>query len=113
MNDITLKQIWDVMEWFIGIGGATTIIVAAVKKAIAAGFKPIEDKIDTVDTNATKNYLVQVIADIDRTGAIDGASKMRFYEQYEHYSKPKAQGGLGGNSYIHDEVERLKKEGKL
>lgn len=113
MNDITLKQIWDVMQWLIGFGGATLAIVAAVKKAIAAGFKPIEDKIDTVDTNATKNYLVQVIADVDRDGTIDGASKIRFYEQYEHYSKPKDKGGLGGNSYIHDEVERLKKEGKL
>lgn len=113
MNDITLKQIWDVMEWFIGFAGMTTAVVVAVKKAIAKGFKPIEDKIDLVDKNATKNYLVQVIADLDKTGYIDGASKLRFYEEYEHYSKPKDQGGLGGNSYIHDEVERLKKEGKL
>lgn len=113
MNDITLKQIWDVMTWFLGFGGATVAIVTAVKRAIAAGFKPIEDKIDNVDLNATKNYLVQTIADVDRNGTIDGASKMRFYEQYEHYSKPKREGGLGGNSYIHDEVERLKKDGKL
>lgn len=113
MDNITLKQIWDVMAWFIGFGGATVAIVHAVKSAIAKGFKPIEDKISEVDKNATKNYLVQVIADIDRNGKIDGASRVRFYEQYEHYSKPKKDGGLGENSYIHDEVERLKKEGKL
>lgn len=113
MDNVTLKQIWDFMEWFIGFGGATTIIVVAVKKAIAKGFEPIEKKIDTVDMNATKNYLVQTISEIDRNGSIDSASKIRFYEQYEHYSKPIKDGGLGGNTYIHDEFERLKKEGKL
>ena len=108
MDSITLGQIREVFLWLTGFGGATAIIVSAVKKAISAGFKPIETKIDTVDKNATKNYLVQTIAEIDRNGSIDGASKVRFYEQYEHYQKD-----LQGNSYIKDEVERLKREKKL
>ena len=112
MNDITLGQISDLMVWVIGFGGSTFAIITAVKKAISKSFEPINKKIDTVDMNATKNFLVRCIADIDKNG-IDDVTKVRFYEQYEHYIKPKKEGGLGGNSYIKSEVERLKKEGKL
>lgn len=108
MEEITLGQIRDFMLWIIAFVTATFTIVKAVKKAIATGFQPIEKKIDKVDMNATKNYLVQQIGEIDRNGWIDGAAKVRFYEQMEHYEKD-----LHGNSYIHDEVNRLKKEGKL
>ncbi len=108
MTEITLGQIQDWMLWAIGFVGATITIVKAVKTAISNGFKPIETKIDKVDLNATKNYLVQQIGEIDRNGYIDGAGKVRFYEQLQHYQKD-----LQGNSYIKDEVERLKKEGKL
>lgn len=108
MEEITLGQIRDLMLWVTAFGTATFTIVKAVKKAIASGFKPIEAKIDKVDLNATKNYLVQQIGEIDRNGCIDKAVKVRFYEQFQHYEKD-----LNGNSYIHDEVDRLKKEGKL
>lgn len=113
MNEITLGQISNFMLWIIGFGGSTVAIVTAVKKAIRKGFEPIEKKIDNVDLNATKNYLVQMISEVDRNGKIDDASKIRFWEQYEHYTKPKSEGGLQGNSYIKEEVNRLKKEGKI
>lgn len=108
MGEITLNQIRDFILWLVAFGTATLTIVKAVKTAIAKGFAPIEKKIDEVDKNATKNYLVQQIGEIDRNGYIDGATKVRFYEQLQHYEKD-----LNGNSYIHDEVERLKKENKL
>ena len=94
------------MVWILGFGGSTIAIIAAIKKAVAAAFKPINNKIDNVDMNATKNFLVRCIADMERH-EIDQVTKMRFYEQFEHYQK------IGGNSYIMSEVERLKKEGKL
>ena len=112
MNNITLGEISNLMVWLIGFGGSTVAIIGAVKKAISKSFEPINKKIDIVDMNATKNFLVRCIADIDKNG-IDDVTKVRFYEQYEHYIKPKNEGGLGGNSYIKSEVERLKKEGKL
>ena len=108
MGEITLNQIRDLMLWVIAFATATYTIVKAVRKAIEKGFEPIEKKIDKVDMNATKNYLVQTICDVDSKGYIDPTNKIRFYEQFEHYQKD-----LGGNSYIKDEVERLKKEGKL
>jgi len=106
MNDVTLGQISNLMVWILGFGGSTIAIITAIKKAVASAFKPINNKIDNVDMNATKNFLVRCIADMERH-EIDQVTKMRFYEQFEHYQK------LGGNSYITSEVERLKKEGKL
>lgn len=108
MGELTLNQIRDFILWIVAFGTATFTIVKAVKTAIAKGFEPIEKKIDEVDKNATKNYLVQQIGEIDRNGYLDGATKVRFYEQLQHYEKD-----LNGNSYIHDEVDRLKKENKL
>lgn len=107
MGDITLNQIRDLMLWIIAFGTATGTIVHTVKKAIEKGFEPINKKIDEVDINATKNYLVTQIAEIERGSSLDEISKERFFEQYEHYISK------GGNSYIKHKVERLKKEGKL
>lgn len=106
MNDLTLGEIYSIMIMIVGFGGATVTIVKAIKKAVNSAFKPINEKIDNVDMNATKNFLVRCLADIDKEG-IDDVTKIRFYEQLEHYQK------MGGNSYIQSEVERLKKEGKL
>lgn len=112
MGGITLDQLSDKMIWIIGFAGSTWTIIVALRRVIKKLFEPINKKIDDVDMNSTKNFLVRCIADIDKEG-IDDVTKLRFYEQYEHYAKPKADGGLGGNSYIKDEVERFKKEGKL
>lgn len=108
MEDITLGQIKDLVLWFTAFGGGIAIIVKTIKSAIAKGFQPIEIKIDKVDKNATMNYLVRCMEDIDKGNQLDGVSRKRFYEQLEHYEKD-----LKGNSYIHEEVERLKREKKL
>ena len=96
------------MAWGIGLVGATITIVKSVQKVIKSAFEPIETKIDKVDKNATMNYIVARMDEIDKGTKLDGVAKMRFVEQYEHYTKD-----LKGNTYIHDEYERLKREGKL
>ena len=108
MGEITLAQIENLMIWAIGFGGATITIVKAVKKAIDAGFKPVNDKIDKVDKNATMNYLVARMDEIDKGEKLAGVPRKRFLEEYEHYTKD-----LNGNTYVKEEYERLKKEGKL
>lgn len=118
MGEITLEQIKSVLLWLIAFGGAIITIVKAVKKVVNSAFEPMNRKIDAlqeslakqieqVDMNATKNYLVQTLAEIDRNGSIDGVSKARLYEQYEHYTRQ------GGNSFVKDEFERLKKQNKI
>ena len=54
-----------------------------------------------------KNFLVSFLARCDRGEYIDEIEKERFWEQYEHYRE------LGGNAYIGNKVESLRKEGKL
>ena len=62
--------------------------------------------IDEVQIDNCKNFLVQIISAAERR-ELSQAEKERFWEMYDKYI------ALGGNSYIHSETERLKKEGKL
>lgn len=64
------------------------------------------EQINEVQLDNCKNYLVQQISSADRR-ELSQAEKERYWENYDKYIK------LGGNSYIHSETERLKKEGKL
>lgn len=107
MGEITLNQIRDLMLYVIAFSTATATIIKAVKKAITSGFEPINKKIDQVDINATKNYLVARISEIKKGEKLSDIQLERFIEQYDHYIK------IGGNSYIKLEVEKLKSDGKL
>lgn len=68
----------------------------------------LDRKLDEVDLSACKNFLVRFLADVEEGNQIDEVEKERFYETYEHY-----QNDLHQNTYIHDKVESLKKQGKL
>lgn len=113
MEAITIGQIYGVLVYLVGLCGVVFTVYKTVKNGLNKGFQPIYDKIDKVDMNATKNFLVARISEIKDGAQIDDITKERFIEQYDHYIKPKSEGGLGGNSYIKLEVEKLKSEGKL
>lgn len=63
--------------------------------------------IDNIQLDNCKNYLVQAIAKVQTGSELTAVERERYWENYDTYVK------LGGNSYIHTETERLKKEGKL
>lgn len=118
MESITLGDISNVLVFIAGIlgaGGSITLFFSKrFGKIIAAQLKPTNNKIDTlqssiseVDMANCKNYLVQIISILEAGGTVDKVALERFWENYDHYIE------LGGNSYIHTAVERLKKEGKL
>ena len=101
-----------------GLIGACATIYGYLKKGIDKLFEvqlqKIEKRLDAVDEhiadvdiNATKNYLVQVLSDVEQGAPFDEIEKERFYEQYQHYQN------VGGNSYIKRKVETLQNEGKL
>ena len=69
--------------------------------------KDLDEKIDEVQMDNCKNYLVQAIAKVEAGGKLSSVEMERYYENYDTYTK------LGGNSYIHSETEKLKKEGLL
>ena len=67
----------------------------------------IDAKVDESEISDCKNYLVGFLSDIKRGIEPTEVERERFHETYKRYTD------MGGNSYIHTEVERFKKEGKL
>jgi hypothetical protein len=99
-------------EIFIAIISAGTIptiinsVVTLVSNKRLAKKEDLEKEINKVQLDNCKNYLVQQISASDRR-ELSQAEKERYWENYDNYIK------LGGNSYIHSETDRLKKEGKI
>lgn len=75
--------------------------------SIKTEIQSIADKVDDVDMNTCKNFLVRTLSDIENNQNLSETEIERFWEQYEHYTH------IGGNSYIKSRVEKLKTEGKL
>ena len=74
---------------------------------IGKGIKDLGERIDSVDMQATKNFLVARLSEVEKGTPLDDIETERFWEEYEHYSK------IGGNSYIKRKVEQLKTDGKI
>ena len=87
---------------------AITAICAFLKnvinKAIGRGFAPVYQKIDELDINQCKNYLVTFLKSVEKGELMDDVEIQRAYEVYDHYIKD-----LKGNSYIHDKWQKLMK----
>lgn len=90
----------------------------AFRKTMQDELKPVKDsisdlqgQISDVDMANCKNYLVGFLSKVQCEGdfcqKITSEERERFWENYDHYIK------LGGNSYVKNAVEKLKKEGKL
>lgn len=112
MQQITLEQLAIAAAFILGAWTTIETIVKKTSKIFDASLdkklKPITEKLDKVDKNATMNYLVRCFGDLDKGEKLDGAYRKRFIEQYQHYTDD-----LKGNSYIKEEYERLKREQKL
>ena len=67
----------------------------------------ITKRVDRVDIDLTKNILVTWISLINDGHRMNEFEASRFWEQYEYYR------AAGGNSYIKEAIERMRKEGKL
>ena len=118
MEDITLGMVSTGILFLIGLVVGIKSIYSGFKQGIENllddKFESINEKIDNLDTKlnevelaSCKNYIVPYLADIERGGIPDEIEKQRFWDAYDVYKKN------GGNSYIHDRVNKLVKEGKL
>lgn len=76
-------------------------------KAIDTRFDEIEDKIDKVDMETCKNFLVRYLADAENGSDILPQENQRFWEEYQHYLNK------DGNSYIKEWTHKLKNKGLL
>ena len=119
MEGITLGEISNVLVFIAGILTAGGTIAGFMSKRFGKmmkeELKPLNDKMDDlaeqvnqVDVDNTKNYLQQTISAIKDGAVLDTAAKERFYENYDHYTND-----LNLNSWVHSEVDQLKKAGKL
>lgn len=101
----------ELVNWVILAGSFITaigIICAFIKNVITKvmnkAFEPINKKLDKVDLNRCKDFLVDFLADVENGIEKDEIQTQRAYEVYDHYTKD-----LDGNSYIHDKWEKLMK----
>ena len=67
----------------------------------------VDKRLDKVDMENCKNYLVTFLAEVRRGMPKDSTELQRFWEEYDHYTDK------GGNSYIREDVEDLKRKGLL
>lgn len=113
MQNITIGQIATAVAFlvalFTGLGYLAKEMKKMLTQALKDEFKPINQKIDTlesklnsVDMESCKNFLVRFLSDVEKGVDIDEIERERFWEEYEHYQK------IGGNSYIKKKVEKLK-----
>ena len=113
MGNITLTQIVAALAVLTAlITGYNTLkksIQTMLDNALKGKFEAIEKsqqdilkRLDNVDLENCKNYLVTFLAEIARGEPKDETEMQRFWEEYEHYTEK------GGNSYIRNKVEDLK-----
>ena len=117
MENITLGEIAKTLAFVVGIIGSILYLkkgtIKGLSKVINEELNPIKKEIKEIKEETTKNNLSSIKTDLinlmelaDRQ-IISIEQKMRAYELYDYYSQH------GGNSYVHDKWEKLKKEGKL
>lgn len=102
MENIKLIEIYDSLKFLIGLLGIISTILIGLKKTIAKQLEPLNKKVDKIDENQCRNFLVDFLADVEKGVFKDEIQTKRAYEVYEHYTKD-----LHKNSYIHDKWERL------
>lgn len=118
MQTVTLGEVGMTLTFIVGLLTAIGYLKEKGKNlincSVKADLKSISDKIDKldgkigdVDMNSTKNFLVARLSEIESGKKMDEIERERFWEQYEHYRK------IGGNSYVHEKVEKLKESGFL
>lgn len=118
MENLTFGDIATSLTLIVGFIGSVMSLYALLKKWLSHSFKelmqPMDEeikqlhkKVDKVNMEACKNFLVRCLADFDNGVHISDTELERFWEQYEYYQEQ------GGNTYISKKVEKLEREGKL
>ncbi len=118
MENLTLGDVSSALTLLVAFIGSVAFLHKKMKlwltealddqfQAIDKEMQALQDRMDRVDLEGCKNFLVKVISDIDSGDQIGETELERFWEQYEYYKS------LGGNTYIAKKVEKLEQEGRL
>lgn len=117
IENITIGQIGAVILFLSSFIGSLCLLLKYIKNWIKKGleneFASINKEISTIkkdvkdiQLNNIKTDLVDFMCNAENNN-ITTEQKINAYDLYDKYKK------LGGNSYIHDKWEKLKKEGDL
>lgn len=117
MENITLGQIAKSLAFIVALIGSVVYLkkgtIKGLSKVIDSQLEPIKTEIKELKEETSKNNLSSIKTDLinlmelaDKM-TISAEQKIRSYELYDYYCQH------GGNSYVHDKWEKLKKEGKL
>lgn len=118
MESITIGQVAVTVTFLVGLIGGIGYLKTHLKEwmglalkdqfdGLNGKIKALQERIDDVDLNTCKNFLVARLSEIEKDEKLDEIELERFYEQYSHYTE------MGGNSYIKNKVDKLRTEGKL
>lgn len=105
LTNITMTNFQQFLFTLVSIIGSILILAGYIKKWLGADIKEM-------DKQHTMDFLVQQFARADRH-ELSPIERLRIKDRYDHYVKKPEEGGLGGNSYIKEEYQRLKDAGKL
>lgn len=110
MENITLGQVLITLVFIASLVSNVKMIIKEVKnpldKKIKKVLEPIRDDINHLEMSSIKTDLVNFMCLAEQEN-ITHEQKLIAHELYDRYCEK------GGNSYIHDEWERLKREGKI
>lgn len=118
METLTLGQAAAALAFILAVIGGITSLKKSIKSGIESALKDKFDelektnkeilkRLDSVDLENCKNFLVTFLAEVGRGEIKDETELQRFWEEYSHYEK------LGGNSYIKNKVSELKAKNRL
>jgi len=86
---------------------ACGVIIGAVNSLFNKKMDPLVKRIEELDMSQCRQVLIDTLSDIENNIPKNSMQISRLYELYDHYISK------GGNSYIHETWERLKKNGKI
>lgn len=118
LEQITIGEVAVAVTFLVGLIGGLGYLRTHLKDWVGHAVKgqldeiektvnELNKRIETVDAESTKNFLVKMLGDIDRGETLNDVQLERFWEQYEHYRHN------GGNSYIKRKVDQFQEDGKL
>lgn len=96
MENITVVELVEFVKYLVGAVAAISAVIVGVKKVVAKLLVPY-------GLDNAKNYIVPFIARIERGEPVSEIELERFHEEYDYYVTH------GGNSYVKERVEKLKK----
>jgi len=117
VDNLTLGDLAKGLAFIVGLISSVVYLKKGTIKGIASVIDErldlIKKEVENLKEETSKNNLSSIKTDLinlmelaDKE-KISPEQKMRSYELYDYYCKH------GGNSYVHDKWERLKKEGKI